>query len=112
MCGKQVSKFALAQEILPGGETDRLHRWGCQRYSNLFNTRQLYGRGRCAPLIAAIDNERVIQPANLGAVFTDPPYFGNVQYGELMDFRHVCLRAVLGEGAAAWRATGVYLSPQ
>ena len=38
-----------------------------------------------------------IDPGTLDAVFTDPPYFGNVQYGELMDFCYVWLRSVLGE---------------
>lgn len=30
------------------------------------------------------------------AVFTDPPYFGNVQYAELMDFCYVWLRKLVG----------------
>jgi adenine-specific DNA methylase len=34
--------------------------------------------------------------AILDAVFTDPPYFGNVQYAELMDFCYVWLRRLLG----------------
>ncbi len=34
--------------------------------------------------------------ASLDAVFTDPPYFGNVQYAELMDFCYVWLRRLLG----------------
>jgi adenine-specific DNA methylase len=33
----------------------------------------------------------------LDGVFTDPPYFGNVQYAELMDFCYVWLRRLLGE---------------
>jgi putative DNA methylase len=33
-----------------------------------------------------------LQPASLDGVFTDPPYFGNVQYAELMDFCYVWLR--------------------
>ena len=33
-----------------------------------------------------------LAPDSLDAVFTDPPYFGNVQYGELMDF-WLCLAA-------------------
>jgi adenine-specific DNA methylase len=37
-----------------------------------------------------------IAPASLDAVFTDPPYFGNVQYGELMDFCYVWLRQLVG----------------
>ena len=33
---------------------------------------------------------------SLDAVFTDPPYFANVQYGELMDFCYVWLRRLAG----------------
>lgn len=33
--------------------------------------------------------------AKLDAVFTDPPYFGNVQYAELMDFCYVWIRKLL-----------------
>jgi adenine-specific DNA methylase len=36
---------------------------------------------------------------SLDAVFTDPPYFGNVQYGELMDFCYVWLRRLVGTEA-------------
>jgi len=36
---------------------------------------------------------------SLDAVFTDPPYFGNVQYGELMDFCYVWLRRLAGTEA-------------
>ena len=32
-------------------------------------------------------------------MFTDPPYFGNVQYGELMDFCYVWLRRLAGNEA-------------
>ena len=42
--------------------------------------------------------ERVpLEPNSLDGVFTDPPYFDNVQYAELMDFCYVWLRQVLGE---------------
>lgn len=40
-----------------------------------------------------------IAPNSLDAVFTDPPYFGNVQYGELMDFCYVWLRRLVGSEA-------------
>lgn len=33
----------------------------------------------------------------LDAVFADPPYFGNVQYAELMDFCYVWLRRLVGQ---------------
>ena len=36
---------------------------------------------------------------SLDAVFTDPPYFGNVQYGELMDFCYAWLRRLVGSEA-------------
>ena len=38
-----------------------------------------------------------IPPSSLDAVFTDPPYFGNVQYAELMDFCYVWLRRLIGK---------------
>lgn len=45
-----------------------------------------------------------LQPESLDAVFTDPPYFGNVQYGELMDFCYVWLRRLVGnEAEGFWR---------
>ena len=39
--------------------------------------------------------EAEFAPNSLDAVFTDPPYFGNVQYGELMDFCYVWLRRLV-----------------
>jgi adenine-specific DNA methylase len=44
-----------------------------------------------------------LQPASLDGVFTDPPYYDNVQYAELMDFCFVWLRALLGDEIAAFR---------
>ncbi|ABA58656.1 Adenine-specific DNA methylase containing a Zn-ribbon-like protein [Nitrosococcus oceani ATCC 19707] len=45
-----------------------------------------------------------LAPNSLDAVFTDPPYFGNVQYGELMDFCYVWLRRLVGnEAEGFWR---------
>ena len=43
--------------------------------------------------------ESELAPHSLDAVFTDPPYFGNVQYGELMDFCYVWLRRLAGNEA-------------
>jgi len=42
--------------------------------------------------------------ASLDAVFTDPPYFGNVQYAELMDFCYVWLRKLAGQDLSAFSA--------
>ena len=36
-----------------------------------------------------------LSPGSLDGVFTDPPYFANVQYAELIDFNYVWLRRVL-----------------
>lgn len=215
--------FVPDQEILPGDETDRLHRWGYNRYREMFNERQLLGLELSCRLIARVKDERVrhamatnlsdllryqnmlcrydtwalksldifsvhgfpvglvqcesnllgitngndtnvgsggwtniiekyakakrycdepfevqkngarsvqipiegewigetkpgrrtrsvnihcqdsvlvqIEPRSLDAVFTDPPYFGNVQYGELMDFCYVWLRRLAGDQA-------------
>ena len=45
-----------------------------------------------------------LAPNSLDAVFTDPPYFGNVQYGELMDFCYVWLRRLAGDKSEGfWR---------
>jgi adenine-specific DNA methylase len=44
-----------------------------------------------------------LEGAKLDAVFTDPPYFGNVQYAELMDFCYVWLRKLLGGSTPEFR---------
>lgn len=43
-----------------------------------------------------------LAPQSLDAVFTDPPYFGNVQYAELMDFCYVWLRRLINGGDEAF----------
>jgi adenine-specific DNA methylase len=43
-----------------------------------------------------------IPRGSLDAVFTDPPYFGNVQYAELMDFCYVWLRKLVDGADAAF----------
>ncbi len=215
--------FVPDQQILPGDETDRLHRWGYRYYRDLFNERQLLGLELSCRFIASVNDERVrhalatnlsdllryqnmlcrydtmalksldvfsihgfpvglvqcesnllgivngnganvgsggwtnivekytkakrycdepfevrrqagrkvtvplkgewigeqrkgkrqravtiqctssanikLKSASLDAVFTDPPYFGNVQYGELMDFCYVWLRRLIGDKA-------------
>ena len=40
-----------------------------------------------------------LEPQSVDAVFTDPPYLGNVQYGELMDFCYVWLQRLVGSDA-------------
>jgi adenine-specific DNA methylase len=53
-------------------------------------------RLRCATATTAS-----LPAASLDAVFTDPPYFANVQYAELMDFCYVWLRRLVSNGASA-----------
>jgi hypothetical protein len=61
---------------------------------------RLNGHRRRDIAIRCASSDRLnLEPASLDAVFTDPPYFGNVQYGELMDFCYVGLRRLLGEEA-------------
>ena len=47
---------------------------------------------RQAHLAAAPATEMPLSPGSLDGVFTDPPYFANVQYAELIDFNYVWLR--------------------
>jgi hypothetical protein len=44
-----------------------------------------------------------LKPESLDIVLTDPPYFGNVQYAELMDFCYVWLRKLVGESDLAFQ---------
>ncbi|UWE07534.1 hypothetical protein [Actinacidiphila bryophytorum] len=44
-----------------------------------------------------------LRDESLDAVFTDPPYFDNVQYAELMDFCFVWLRRILADEDEAFR---------
>ncbi len=52
-----------------------------------------------------------ISPGSVDAVFTDPPYFGNVQYAELMDFCYVWLRRLANGEELTFRSRSTR-SPQ
>ena len=56
-------------------------------------------RSRKVTLRCASSADLEIAPNSLDAVFTDPPYFGNVQYAELMDFCFAWLRKLVGHEA-------------
>jgi putative DNA methylase len=58
-------------------------------------------------VLAALDAAKYELPdESLDGVFTDPPYLGNVQYAELMDFCYVWLRRLLaGQEPAFSRAS-------
>lgn len=53
-------------------------------------------RSRRVEVLCGDASEMRVTPASLDAVLTDPPYFGNVQYAELMDFCYVWLRRLVG----------------
>ncbi|MBI2354210.1 MAG: DNA methylase [Deltaproteobacteria bacterium] len=54
--------------------------------------------GRTVRILCQSATTTDLPPDSLDGVFTDPPYFGNVQYAELMDFCYVWLRK-LADGA-------------
>jgi len=57
--------------------------------------------GRTVRILCQSATEADLPPASLDGVFTDPPYFGNVQYAELMDFCYVWLRRLAGKDIPA-----------
>ena len=52
-------RFVPDEEIPPGDETDRLHRWGYRRYREMFNERQLLGLELSARIVARQPDVRV-----------------------------------------------------
>ena len=56
-------------------------------------------RSRKVSIRCASSTNIELAPESLDAVFTDPPYFGNVQYAELMDFCFAWLRRLVGPQA-------------
>ncbi|MBW1800180.1 MAG: DNA methylase [Deltaproteobacteria bacterium] len=61
-------------------------------------------QGRNIQLKCADATVHTLPPKSLDGVFTDPPYFGNVQYAELMDFCYVWLRKLVGGQEVAFKA--------
>ncbi|MCC7416584.1 MAG: DNA methylase [Acidobacteria bacterium] len=59
--------------------------------------------GREAWLLSAPAVQASLPLESLDGVFTDPPYFDNVQYAELMDFCFVWLRLALADEFAEFR---------
>ncbi|WP_243790042.1 hypothetical protein [Saccharopolyspora gloriosae] len=54
--------------------------------------REPQGRPQAAWLASNPSQDLALRAESLDGVFTDPPYFANVQYAELMDFCYVWLR--------------------
>jgi adenine-specific DNA methylase len=63
------------------------------------------GHDRQAYLLAAPATEMPLPAASLDGVFTDPPYFDNVQYAELMDFCFAWLRLGLRDELAEFQGS-------
>ncbi|MGH2534511.1 MAG: DUF1156 domain-containing protein [Thermomicrobiales bacterium] len=61
--------------------------------------------GRQALLLASPATDTPLRPSSLDGVFTDPPYFNNVQYAELMDFCFSWLRIGLADEVEAFRSS-------
>jgi len=57
------------------------------------------GKMRKIELICGDATEAELTENSLDAVLTDPPYFGNVQYAELMDFCYIWLRRLVSRDA-------------
>lgn len=59
--------------------------------------------GRSVSLFCSSATTIDLPPGSLDAVLTDPPYFSNVQYAELMDFCYVWLRRLLNGEVEAFK---------
>lgn len=60
--------------------------------------------GRKVTIRCGDSSKAAIRPASLDAVFTDPPYYGAVQYAELMDFCYVWLKQLVPPTDRAFHA--------
>lgn len=61
---------------------------------------------RRVDLRCASATEGRLEPNSLDAVLTDPPYYANVQYAELMDFCYAWLRRLVGDDEPAFSGSG------
>lgn len=86
-----VEKYAKAKEYCVAPFEFRFQGKGKVRVSVPGENIGMNG-GREVALHCADAATLPLAPGSLDAVFTDPPYYGNVQYAELMDFCYVWLR--------------------
>jgi hypothetical protein len=104
-----VEKYATAKEYCRTPfETDE--RTGRKKIvftsGEMIGPHGVNGRGpRAIHLVAGDSAIEEIPDASLDIVLTDPPYFANVQYAELMDFCYVWLRRFLPGKKAFRRVT-------
>jgi len=57
--GNSTLRFVPEDAIPCGDETERLHRWGYQRYRDMFNARQLLGLELLCREISAVENAKI-----------------------------------------------------
>ncbi len=86
-----------------GGKKYLIHIEGETIRACLVNRFPAAGSGQ-ARLLAASATDMPLPPESLDGVFTDPPYFDNVQYAELMDFCYAWLRLALQNDVKEFRA--------
>ena len=60
---------------------------------------------RCVRLLCQSATTANLPAESLDGVFTDPPYFGNVQYAELMDFCYVWVRKMVDPENPAFQSS-------
>lgn len=68
--------FVPTEGIPSGDESDRLHRWGYERYRDLFSSRQLFGLNVLAERIAAVEEDSIRHA--LLTVFSDTLRYQNM----------------------------------
>lgn len=73
---ERALRFVPDDEVPPGDESDRLHRWGYESYRQLFNSRQLLGLDVLSEAIHAVE-ERFVREALL-TVFSDTLRYQNM----------------------------------
>lgn len=84
------------KELVPVGD-ERLEAQLVERFPSP-GLREAWINARSAETIS-------LPPNSVDGVFTDPPYFDNVQYAELMDFCYAWLRLVLGDEFEVFKPT-------
>jgi hypothetical protein len=90
-------------ETYPGRPKKRIFISGEQIGARLVSDLPQPQDPKSAYLQAASADTLALPSASLDAVLTDPPYFANVQYAELMDFCYVWLRKHLADDVPAFR---------
>jgi adenine-specific DNA methylase len=90
-------------EVLPGRPKKTIFLSGERIGAQLASEFPQLEAPKSAYLHAASAETLALPSASLDAVLTDPPYFANVQYAELMDFCYVWLRRHLADTIPAFR---------